>query len=197
MTGFVEFDLAVNEGEQGPIASGAHVLPSYELRSTLAYQDTACGDELTTKTFDSEALANAVATVANTALTFLMCHKFLCFRRLLIGGVQKMLKVDFLNLNYRQLLAMTDRAVIPFAAFHLKSYFFRAANVLNDIGDYRRFVHNRRSHGNLALVVNEKYSFERKRLSRLNVQTFNFQRVTGGDTILFAACFDNCVHKSQ
>src|SRR6266700_7094009 len=76
-TAFVEPDLTVHESEQRPIASGAHVLAGEELGAALADQDAAGGHELAAESFHPKPLADAVAAIADTALTFLMCHKML------------------------------------------------------------------------------------------------------------------------
>ena len=70
----VERDLAVREGEQGPIAAGADVLAGEELGAALADQDAAGGDELAAVTFYTQPLAYAITSVADAALTFLVCH---------------------------------------------------------------------------------------------------------------------------
>ena len=50
------------------------VLACDKLGTALADEDAAGGDKLTAKFFDAEALADAIASVAYAALTFLMCH---------------------------------------------------------------------------------------------------------------------------
>jgi len=79
MSVLVERHLAINECEESPIAAGANILAGDELGAALPNEDAASGDELSAKPFYSESLADAVATVADAALTFLMCHKNLRF----------------------------------------------------------------------------------------------------------------------
>ncbi len=88
VAGFVEFDLSIDESEQGPIATRADIQACDKLCTTLADQNTAGRNKFTTKTFNPKSLANAVTAVANAALTFLMCHKSLSVRRFLTGVVQ-------------------------------------------------------------------------------------------------------------
>jgi hypothetical protein len=71
---FIEQNPSIRQGEERPIAPGADVLAGDKLGAALADQDAAGGDQLTAKFFDAEAFADAVASVAHTALTFLMCH---------------------------------------------------------------------------------------------------------------------------
>jgi hypothetical protein len=73
----VKSNFAIGEGEQGPIATGADILPRNELRAALADKNAARRHELTAKSFHAQPLADAVTPVTNAALTFLMCHKIL------------------------------------------------------------------------------------------------------------------------
>src|SRR5689334_9641605 len=76
VTTLVKNHFAVHEREQRPIPSRADILAGDKLRAALADQDAAGGDELTAKSFNSKPLADAVAPIADTALTFFVCHKF-------------------------------------------------------------------------------------------------------------------------
>ena len=71
----VERDFPIDQCEQGPIATGADILTGDKFRPSLANQDAARGHEFPAKSLYAEALADAVASVADAALTFLMCHK--------------------------------------------------------------------------------------------------------------------------
>lgn len=75
VAGFVEFDFAVHERKQGPIAAGTDINAGFELGAVLTDEDAAGSDKFTTETFYTEALTYAVASVAYAALTFLVCHK--------------------------------------------------------------------------------------------------------------------------
>jgi hypothetical protein len=72
---FVEIHFAIDESEQCPIATGADIFASHKLRSALANDNAACGDDVTAKLFHAQSLADAIPTVTNTSLTFLVCHK--------------------------------------------------------------------------------------------------------------------------
>src|ERR1044071_6406530 len=72
--GFIEVNGAIDEGEERPIASGADIEAGVEFGSALADDDAAGGDDLTAEAFYAQTFADAVASVANTALTFLVCH---------------------------------------------------------------------------------------------------------------------------
>jgi len=71
----IEGDLAVHEGEQRPIAPGADVAAGEKLGAPLAHDDAAGRHELAAIPFHTETFADAVASVTNAALTFLMSHK--------------------------------------------------------------------------------------------------------------------------
>ena len=103
---FVESDFSIRQGEQCPIATGADVEAGKKLGAALADQNASRSDDFAAKSFYPEPFAGGIASVANAALTFLVCHK--------------VLKFDFVNLDSSQLLPMADGLVIAFAAFHLE-----------------------------------------------------------------------------
>src|SRR5690349_4612472 len=55
---FVEFDFAINESEQSPIATRADVVTGGKFRSTLPHQDAAGGDKFTTISFYAQPFAD-------------------------------------------------------------------------------------------------------------------------------------------
>src|SRR5262249_53970167 len=73
--GLVEFDFAIDEGKQRPIPPGADVLAGANLCSALRAQDAAGGNKLAAISFHAQPFADAIASVADAALTFLVCHK--------------------------------------------------------------------------------------------------------------------------
>ena len=87
MTVLVERDLAVHQGEQSPIAPGADIVAGHEPGAALADENAAGGDEFAAKSLNAQPFADAVAPVADAALTFLMCHKLLSVLRVRRGAV--------------------------------------------------------------------------------------------------------------
>src|ERR1017187_8770025 len=71
----VEDDFAVHEREKRPVAPRADIFARDKLRAALPDNDAAGGDRFAAKRFHAEPFADAVAAVADAALTFLMCHK--------------------------------------------------------------------------------------------------------------------------
>jgi len=174
---FVELHLAVGECEQRPVTAGADVLARDKFAAALADDDAARRDDRASKFFYAQPLADAVATVADTSLTFFMCHK------------PEKLTFDLFDFDDRQFLTMPDGFVITFAAFHLESQFLLAANVFDDIGINRCAAHGGGPDGKFALAIDEQNAVKRDRLARLGFETFDFQRVASSDTILFATSF--------
>jgi hypothetical protein len=78
----LEFNLAVDQCEDGVIATDTDVEPGVELRSALAHDDAAGGYELTAVGFYTAILRVAVATVAGGACALFMCHMSPVFRSL-------------------------------------------------------------------------------------------------------------------
>ena len=73
----IKGDPPIRKRKQGPITARADVLARDKFRSALADEDAAGGNQLPAVAFDAQAFADAVAPIANAALTFFMCHKFL------------------------------------------------------------------------------------------------------------------------
>lgn len=72
--GLFELDLAINEGEEGPIAAGADIATGDELGAALADQDAASRDKFAAERLDAQPTCIAIAPVARTSLTFFMSH---------------------------------------------------------------------------------------------------------------------------
>jgi len=89
---------------------------------------------------------------------------------------------------------MANLAMVTFASSHLEGDQLRSALMLDHIRQNRRLRNRRRAHGDLALVVDQQDSFERVSLARRHIETFDLQHVSRSDPILFAACFQYCVH---
>lgn len=82
----IERDFAIGEGEEGPIAAGADVLSGNEFGAALTDENAAGGDKFTAETFHAKPFADAIAPIADTALTFFMCHTEYRELRLKISG---------------------------------------------------------------------------------------------------------------
>lgn len=67
----IEQDAPGDQGEQRPVAADAHVLARRPLGAALADDDAARADDLAAISLDAKTLADAVAAVTATALTFL------------------------------------------------------------------------------------------------------------------------------
>ena len=118
MAAFIKGNLAIRQGEEGPIAAGADILSGNEFRTALADQNAARRHELAAKSFHAQPLADAVASVTNAALSFFMCHMLIPFLKV---EWRKLLRLDLFDLHYGQFLTMADALMIAFSAFHLKS----------------------------------------------------------------------------
>jgi hypothetical protein len=90
----VELHLAVHERKERPIASRADVLARDELAAALAHDDAARADDLAAKFFYAQPFADAVAPVADAALTFFMCHNLVSLNRDLLNRCIVTLRTD-------------------------------------------------------------------------------------------------------
>jgi len=187
----VETDLAVDEGEDGVISPETDILAGQELRAALADDDVAGDDGLAAEFFHAETLANAVASVLNTALTFFMCHKLELF-----GFLKRKLQRDAGDLELGQFAAVADGAVVALAAAKLESDHFLVLLLRDDFSRHRDTLEGVRAGFAVLAVRVKEHVGEGGFLALLEVKFLHFDHVTCGDFVLFAACFDNCVcHK--
>jgi hypothetical protein len=73
-TVLIEAYNTVYEGEDCVIPTKPNILSRQKLCTALANNDVSGNDLLATELLHAEAFANAVASVLDAALTFLMCH---------------------------------------------------------------------------------------------------------------------------
>src|SRR6267142_3138906 len=105
-------------------------------------------------------------------------------------------RLDFFDFDNRQFLPVANRLMITFAPLHFESDLLLTANVLDNIGDYRRARDCGHSNGHFPVVIDQKNTIKSKRLPDVDGQAFNFQSITRHDTILLTASFQYSVHKS-
>jgi hypothetical protein len=180
MTSFVEVHFAVHQREKGPITTGSDIGASYEFRSALPNQNAACSDKFTTEPLYTEPFAYAVSSVPDASLTFLVCH-ILCF--------------NFRDFDPRHFLPMAHRAVVTFAALHLKSDFLLAPEMLHHFGVDRGLGNGRGAYRKLTIIRDEEHPVQHDRFARFCLQPIHFQRFAGSDTVLFSTSFNYSVHK--
>lgn len=70
----IKAHIAVNQRKNRVIAAKTDILSGQEFRAPLANDDVSGHDHLAAKSFNAETLADAVATVLNTALSLFVCH---------------------------------------------------------------------------------------------------------------------------
>jgi hypothetical protein len=115
---FVEHDFAVDEGVNRVIPTEADIFAGVVFGAALSDEDAACFDVLAAEAFYAQTLADAVASVFDTALTFFVCHTSLSFD----GG-------DF---DFGEFLSVADGAVVTFAAFEFEGDDFVAFDLVEN-----------------------------------------------------------------
>jgi len=91
---FVEKNFSVLQREQRPVAARADIRARLKFRPALADDDAARGHERAAKFFHAKPFADAIAPIADAALTFLCAIKIL--------------KFNFRDLHDSQFLPVTD-----------------------------------------------------------------------------------------
>src|SRR5277367_3094986 len=81
----VELHLAVHERKERPIAARADIFARDKFAAALAHDDAARADDRAAKFFYAQPFADAVAPVADAALTFFMCHNLVSLNRDLLN----------------------------------------------------------------------------------------------------------------
>jgi len=71
----VEFDMTIHKRPDRVITAEANIAAGLEFGSALAEDDVSGDDGLTAEFFNAKTLADAVASVFDTALSFFMSHK--------------------------------------------------------------------------------------------------------------------------
>jgi hypothetical protein len=181
----VELDLAIDEGEQGPVASGADIVARDEFGAALADDDAARGDMFAAEAFYAEAFAITITAVSATALAFLMCHTRL-----------NSLKFDFFDFQDRLLLAVADGAMIAFAAFHLKRDDFWSALMFYYIGGNGSILNYGCADGYFAVAAHEEDTGEAMLLASFGINAVHDQCVSRAHAVFFTSRFNNSVHKT-
>lgn len=124
----VELHVAISQREQRPVAPHADIAAGVKLGAALANNNITGDHCLPAKFLHTQPFTCAVATVAGTALSFLMCH-VLC--------------ADFVNLEKGKILTVTVLVAIPFASFHLPNNELFASGMLDhfslDLGSFNRW----------------------------------------------------------
>jgi hypothetical protein len=173
-TVLIEAYNTVYEGEDGVIPTKPNILSRQKLGTALANNNISGNDLLTAELLHAEAFANAVASVLDAALTFLMCHT-----------LKKKLKVDRSNLNASQLAPMAHRPMIPFPAPILECdhllilellYYFPRNLCSVDKGSTERYC--------ITIAMKHNLS-ECDLVAGLTGKLFDGHRFAWGDPILF------------
>jgi hypothetical protein len=172
-TVLIEAYNTVYEGEDCVIPTKPNILSRQKLRTALANNNISGNDQLATELLHAQAFANAVASVLNAALTFLMCHTL------------KKLEVDRSNLNASQLAPMAHRPMITFPAPILECDHLFILKLLHDFpGNFRPI--DQRSTQRYIITITMKHNFsECDLVAGVTGKLFDSHRFAGANPILF------------
>jgi hypothetical protein len=180
-TSAIEANIPVNQRENRVIASEADVFAGLKFRAALPHDDVAGDDHLAAEFFYAQPLADAVAAVLNAALSFFMSHDLRFFGFGTAG--------DAFDFHPGQFSAVTNGAVITFAASVFKRDDFFVFPLLNDFGRDLATIAD-------LSAIDVHQHFKRGGFARLNIQKIDIDRVAFRDAILPSASLDDCVgHK--
>jgi len=182
-TAAVKLDVTVNKCPDRVIAAEANIATRSELGTTLAKDDVTGDDGLAAKFFHTETLADAVASVFDTALSFFMGHE------ILLGG-------DGFDFETGKLAAMTDGAVVALTSAEFESDHFVILKLIDDFSAHFGAGDERLADLKISAIGYEKHFGKIDIRTDFRVEFFDVDFVTGLDSILFATCLYHCVcHK--
>src|SRR5436305_13846517 len=74
-----ELDVAIDEREQGMVATYTNIVSRFDFGAALADNNAAGGYQLAVEAFHAEHLRVAITTIARATHAFLMCHVLFLF----------------------------------------------------------------------------------------------------------------------
>ena len=74
-----ELDVAIDEREQGMVATYTNIVSRFDFGAALADNNAAGGYQLAIEAFHAEHLRVAIATIARATHAFFMCHVLFLF----------------------------------------------------------------------------------------------------------------------
>jgi len=172
--------VTVNESPDRVIASEANIATRSELSATLAKDDVTGDDGLAAKFFHTETLADAVASVFDTALSFFMGHE------ILLGG-------DGFDFETGKLAAMTDGAVVALTSAEFESDHFVILKLIDDFGADFGAGDEGLADLKIRSIGYEKNFGKIDIRADFRVEFFDVDFVAGLDSILFATCLYHLV----
>ena len=151
------------------------------------------------KFLHAQPLADAVAAVLNAALSFFMSHDINCRPISLPFSASRFFRQgDAINLHAREFTAMTDSAVVTFAAAIFERDDLLVLALLDYFAFNGRAFDQRRAVRDVVAIRMKEHIGENPVLARLGLEEIDIDDVTFRDAILPATSFDNCErHKRE
>lgn len=167
------------------IFSKTYVLTGMVLGAALANDDITGNHLLTAKDFYTKAFAMRLAAVLTTTCSFFMCH---------FVGLFTELGLDGFDADTGKLLAMAALYGVTFAALLFEDQYLIAFYVAQDRGFYAAAFQHRHAHAGIAVVVYQKYTIKRYRITFFSGEPVHENRLLLFHLELLAGYFYYCVH---
>jgi len=101
--------MAVSQSKQGVILANTNIGTGVELGATLANNDGACADQLTTEFFNTEHFGLRIAPISRRAAAFFLCHDLCPLSR------------DSADQQFSELLTMPLAFLVMLTTAHFKN----------------------------------------------------------------------------
>jgi hypothetical protein len=178
--GLIDY-YAVYECKQSMIPAHADILPRVDPRPALANEDISCNDKLPAGSFYPKTTAGTVATVSRTSLSFFMCHDIT-------------LSLYFFDTKLSLGLTVPDFLLITGFPFELMNGDLFPSELVGDgTGDFSP-LDERGPEGGLISSADHEDIGNGYFFSDLAREFFYGDSLTGGNPVLLASGFDDCVH---
>src|SRR5690606_14379729 len=183
---------AVDEGEEGEVATHADVVAREVLRPALADEDGAGADDVTVVALDTQPLGLAVAPVSGAAHTLFVRHvspPCLGSRRCGVASGD-----DLLNGQAGQLLAVPLLAPVALLGLELEDDDLLALDLVFDAGDDPGAFDDRRAHTHVLAVGDQEHPVQGHVSSWLGVEALDLNTIADRYPVLLTASLNYRVH---
>ena len=184
---FRVFDNALAQCEQRIVLTTTNVLARMNTGATLANEDHARADLLTSETFATKTLRLRIATITDGTLTFLVCRSVPSFLFLRFS------RTDRHDLHAREILTMTTGALVILALLELEDDLLFALELLDDLSLYlglRSFS----GIGNNFVAIDNSDSRKGNLRAHFSIELFDIEIVSSGNLVLLTTGLYDCVH---
>jgi hypothetical protein len=182
-TSVLKFYGSGNLGKKRVILAYTDIKARLELGATLPHDDGPAIHQFSGKALDSKSLRLAVSSVSGAPDSFFVCHTDLlaCY-------------INFFDADFRMPLTMPACAAILLLCLVFKDKNCIVFILRFQLAQYRGAFHQWLADVRFRIGFYKKHLFKLDRGSRINREFLHADEVSFGDTVLFSAAHNHCIH---